>query len=286
MKRVGIDIGGTKIEAVVIDRDGSVLIRERVLTERHKGYGHILEQISSLRKNLLRYFEDDFSLGICVPGPLNARGDKMKQSNTQALVGKSLKNDIEEIFGTIPVLENDANCFTQAEASVGAGKNMKMVFGVIFGTGVGGGIAIDGNVYKGKQHLAGEWGHSILHPEGKDCLCGKKGCVEQYLSGIALEKLYYDMTGNSACVTDIAKNPPSQWKTEFLNNFGMAVSNIINILDPEIIVIGGGVSKVDFLYTDGLKFVKRYCLDKNFKTPIVKNTMGDSAGVFGAAYLS
>ena len=125
-----------------------------------------------------------------------------------------------------------------------------------------------------------------MHPDGKNCLCGKKGCVEQYLSGIALEKLYYDMTGNSSCVTDIAMHPPSQWKTELLNNFGMAISNIINILDPEIIVIGGGVSKVDFLYTDGVKFVKRYCLDKNFKTPIVKNTMGDSAGVFGAAYLS
>tara|TARA_B100000029_G_scaffold516641_1_gene632086 strand:- start:15263 stop:16123 length:861 start_codon:yes stop_codon:yes gene_type:complete len=286
MKHVGIDIGGTKIESVVIESDGNVQIRERVLTEREKGYAHIIKQISSLHKKLAFYLEDDFSLGVCVPGPLDDMRDKMKQSNTQVLVGKSLKNDIEAIFDKTPILENDANCFTQAEASLGVGKNMKVVFGIILGTGVGGGISIDGKIYKGKQYLAGEWGHSVLHPDGKKCLCGKKGCVEQYLSGIALEKLYYDMTGHSASVTDIAKNPPAEWKKELLNNFGIALSNIINILDPEIIVIGGGVSKVDFLYTDGLKFVKRYCLDKNCKTPIVKNTMGDSAGVFGAAYLS
>ena len=285
MKRVGIDIGGTKIECVILDGDGHVMARERGPTERDKGYKHILGRIPKPDNKLSNQLSDEFLFGVCVPGPLTTDGDRLKHGNTQALVGEPLKDDIESIFGITPVLDNDANCFAQAEAALGAGKNSKVVFGVILGTGVGGGISIDGHAYHGRQFIAGEWGHSLLYPGGKSCYCGKSGCVEQYISGPALEKRYNEMTGETGIVTDIAKNPPDQWKEEFLDNFGMAISNIINILDPHIIVLGGGVSKVNFLYTEGPQYVSRYCFDDNITTPIVKNTMGDSAGVFGAAYL-
>lgn len=285
MKRVGIDIGGTKIEGLVINSQGEVILRERVPTERDNGYSHIIGQIEELYGKLSHHLTSTFLFGVCVPGPLNINEDKIKQGNTQALVGESLKEDIGSIFGAKPILDNDANCFTQAEASLGAGKNLSMVFGIILGTGVGGGIAIDGHVYRGRQYIAGEWGHSVLYPGGIECFCGNQGCVEQYLSGPALERDYQKMTGKSARVTDIAKHPPAKWKEEFLTNFGIAVSNIISILDPDIIVLGGGVSKVDFLYTEGLDYVRRHCFDKNITTPIVRNIMGDSAGVFGAAYL-
>ena len=139
MKRVGIDIGGTKIECAVLDGDGHVLARERVPTERDNGYKHILGQISKLYKKLSDQLSDEFLFGVCVPGPLTAEGDRLKHGNTQALVGEPLKDDIESIFGATPVLDNDANCFAQAEASLGAGKGSKVVFGVILGTGVGGG---------------------------------------------------------------------------------------------------------------------------------------------------
>ena len=285
MRRVGIDIGGTKIEGVVLDGDGNVLLRERVPTERENGYDHILSQIARLHGKLGSHLDEGFLFGVCVPGPLNAQGDRMKHGNTQALVGEPLKDDIESIFGVPPMLDNDANCFAQAEASLGVGKGSKVLFGVILGTGVGGGICIDGHAYHGRQHIAGEWGHSLLHPGGRPCYCGKEGCVEQYLCGPALEQQYRDLTGESGRVTDIAEDPPAEWKEGFLSNFGMAISNIVNILDPEIIVLGGGVSKVDFLYSEGPEYVQRYCFDDNITTPIVQNTMGDSAGVFGAAYL-
>ncbi len=285
MQRVGIDIGGTKIEGVVLNDDGEVMIRERVLTERDNGYEHIIHQITLLHSKLSIHLDEDFLFGVCVPGPLNNKGDKMKHGNTQILVGQPLRDDIESIFRVQPVLDNDANCFAQAEASLGAGKGIKVLFGVILGTGVGGGITIDGHIHRGRHRIAGEWGHSVLHPGGKPCYCGNQGCIERYLCGPALEQHYNHLTGEQKSVTDIAKNPPAEWKEQFLLNFGMAVSSIINLLDPEIIVLGGGVSKVEFLYQEGPEYVQKFCFDDDITTPIVQNIMGDSAGVFGAAYL-
>ncbi|MEE2876240.1 MAG: ROK family protein [Candidatus Neomarinimicrobiota bacterium] len=285
MQRVGIDIGGTKIEAVVLDNVGKVLLRERVPTERENGYDHIMNQLSFLHGKLRGCLDEDFLFGVCVPGPLNAEGDRMKHGNTQVLVGEPLRNDIKSIFGATPLLDNDANCFAQAEALLGAGKGSKVLFGIILGTGVGGGITIDGHAYRGRHRIAGEWGHSLLHPGGIPCYCGNRGCIERYLCGPALEQHFQDLTGENKRVTEIAQNPPAEWKDQFLLNFGMAISSIINILDPDIIVLGGGVSKVQFLYTESPKFVQRFCFDNEITTPIVQNTMGDSAGVFGAAYL-
>jgi fructokinase len=209
----------------------------------------------------------------------------LKNSNTQCLIGKPIKKDIESIVGKEIKIDNDANCFSQAEAILGAGKGYNVVFGVIMGTGVGGGIVINGNVHKGHQSIAGEWGHSILHHGGHLCYCGKRGCVETYLSGPALEKSYTEFTGKKKPLKEISANPHEEWKLVFLDNFGMALSNVINILDPDVIILGGGVSNIDFLYTEGVSTVEKFCFNTSLKTPIVKNKLGDSAGVFGAALL-
>lgn len=283
--KIGIDIGGTKIEGVVLDSDGRTIKRERISTESEKGYDHILHQIKTLYSQLTSDVSLISSVGVCTPGVLSSDSDMLKNSNTQCLIGKPIKKDIESFVGTEINIENDANCFAQAEAILGAGKGYNVVFGVIMGTGVGGGIVFIGNVHKGTHSIAGEWGHSILHPGGNMCYCGKHGCVEQYLSGPALEKSYTELTGNKKPLKEISTNPPQEWKLVFLENFAMALSNVINILDPDIIVLGGGVSNIDFLYTEGASSVEKFCFNNSLNTPIVKNKLGDSAGVFGAAYL-
>ena len=191
----------------------------------------------------------------------------------------------------IPVLmENDANCFALAEATLGAGKKYSVVFGVILGTGCGGGITMLKNIHRGANRIAGEWGHHCLHPDGRKCYCGNRGCIEAYISGTALEKEWYELTGEKHRVTDIIdtgiheKHP--EWKANFLKNFGRGLANVIDILDPHAIVLGGGLSKIDFLYTEGKDSVYKETFSKIVRTPILKNNLGDSAGVFGAAMLS
>lgn len=279
-------MGGTKMEGIALTSRGEVIRRERVATEAEKGYDHILGRLRDLFSKMSEGYTGGLTVGICTPGALSADTGRLKNSNTQCLIGKPLKEDIESIIGHPVVLENDANCFARAEAILGAARGYSVVFGVIMGTGVGGGICIDGRVHRGLQHIAGEWGHSLLHPGGNPCYCGKKGCVETYLSGPALELLYARLTGKERPLRDIARNPPDEWKEQFLDNFGMALSNVINILDPDIVVLGGGVSNIDFLYDEGPVYVRRYSFNDRLETPIVKNTLGDSAGVFGAAYLN
>ena len=285
MIRIGIDIGGTKIEGIALDEDGSVIQRKRIPTESHLGYDHVLHQISTLYRGLIHDLNDDVSVGVCTPGAISYKTQRLKNSNTQCLIGQPIREDIEAIVGKPIAMDNDANCFAHAEATLGAAAGYDVVFGVIMGTGVGGGICFHGKVHKGHQYLAGEWGHSLLHPGGNPCYCGKRGCVEAYICGPALERRFIELTGEKKELKEIAKHPPADWKEEFLENFGMALSNVINILDPDIIVLGGGVSNIDFLYTEGYKYVEKYCFNDSLETPIVKNKLGDSAGVFGAAYL-
>ena len=285
MKHIGIDIGGTKIEGIVLDEQGHSLKRERIATEGSRGYAHVLGQVEQLFHRLIEGVENNIFVGVCTPGALSSATDRLKNSNTQCLINQPIKEDIETIVGKSIFIDNDANCFTQAEATLGAAKGYPVVFGVIMGTGVGGGICINQKVHKGPQYIAGEWGHSLLYPGGNLCYCGKLGCVETYISGPALEKRYTELTGKKKVLKDITKDPPSQWKEEFLENFGMSLSNVVNILDPDIIVLGGGVSNIEFLYSEGFEYVERYSFNDLLETPIVKNELGDSAGVFGAAYL-
>jgi fructokinase len=201
-----------------------------------------------------------------------------------------LKEDLQQALNQKIVMDNDANCFTIAEATLGAARDHNVVFGVIMGTGVGGGIVINGNVHKGRTNIAGEWGHHTLRIDGNKCYCGKLGCVETYISGPALEKRWTTLTGKSQSLSSIIQNINDapiglQWKKEFLENFAIGLANVIDILDPDVIVLGGGISNIPFLYDEGRDYVYDKVFSDLVETPIIKNQLGDSAGVFGASLL-
>jgi fructokinase len=176
-----------------------------------------------------------------------------------------------------------------AEATMGAAKDFDLVFGVILGTGVGGGIVINKKLYPGRTNIGGEWGHHTLHRNGNPCYCGKTGCVETYISGPSLENQWNELTGESKklleILQDIDTHNGKKWKDEFVENFGYGLANVIDILDPDVIVLGGGLSNIDFLYDDGKKSVYSKVFSDLVDTPILKNQLGDSAGVFGACML-
>jgi fructokinase len=226
---------------------------------------------------------EETSFGICTPGVIDANSGLVKNSNTQCLIGMPLKNDIEKALGSQIVMENDANCFALAESLLGSAKGYDVVFGVIMGTGVGGGIVINGTLHKGRTNIAGEWGHHTLRPDGNECYCGKQGCVETYISGPALEKRWLEITGQKHSLQSIVPmaSASKRWKVEFLENFGIGLANVIDILDPDVIVLGGGVSNIPFLYDEGKKAVYDKVFSDSIETPILKNSLGDSAGVFG-----
>jgi fructokinase len=285
--KLGVDLGGTKIEAVLLDENLNVITRKRIPTPQND-YQKILDSISSLVRGLSENISD-FSLGICTPGAISKQTGLIKNSNTQCLIGKSLKEDLENKLGKKISMENDANCFTMAEATMGAAKDFDLVFGVILGTGVGGGIVINKKLYPGRTNIGGEWGHHTLHRNGNPCYCGKTGCVETYISGPSLENQWNELTGESKklleILQDIDTHNGKKWKDEFVENFGYGLANVIDILDPDVIVLGGGLSNIDFLYDDGKKSVYSKVFSDLVDTPILKNQLGDSAGVFGACML-
>lgn len=287
MYRLGIDLGGTKTEAILLDDDLTTVKRKRVPTPKND-YCEILNVVSSLATDLLENIAD-YSIGICTPGTISKITGLIKNSNTQCLIGKSLKEDLEAKLDQKISMENDANCFAIAEATMGIAKEFGIVFGVIIGTGVGGGIVINGKLHHGRTNIAGEWGHHTLYRNGNECYCGKQGCVETYISGPSLEKRWQEITGKPQHMIDIVKNlndlKTKQWKHEFLEDFGFGLANVIDILDPDVIVLGGGLSNIDFLYTEGKNSVYDKVFSDSVDTPILKNKLGDSAGVFGAALL-
>jgi len=286
--KLGVDLGGTKIEAILLDDSLHVLERKRVSTPK-ENYPEIVDAISNLVSELSSSVSN-FSLGICTPGAISKKTGLIKNSNTQCLIGKPLKEDLQEKLNKSISVENDANCFVMAEAKMGAAKNFDFVFGVIMGTGVGGGIVVNGQLHSGRNNIAGEWGHHTLHDNGNPCYCGKTGCVETYISGPALEKKWELLSGQTKPVPEILSDIDSdigkKWKNGFLENFGFGLANVIDILDPDAIVLGGGLSNIDFLYTEGKNSVFEKVFSDSVDTPILKNELGDSAGVYGAALLN
>ncbi len=296
----GIDLGGTKAEGVVLGARGSkdILFRDRVPTGAENGYQHILGQIDTLVKMMessMGYRPK--KLGIATPGTLDPRTGTMKGCNSECMNGMAMKNDLTRILGMEIFIANDANCFALAEARMGVVKEnfpkANVVFGVIMGTGVGGGLVVDGKVINGLQGIGGEWGHNFLDESGGPCYCGKSGCVEKVLAGPALERHYHSVTGQSKRLKEIYSlyKGGDKAATETINRltffFGKAISVIINIIDPDVIVIGGGVGNIDEIYTDGVESLKNFIFNNRVvETPIVKPMLGDSAGVFGAAYLT
>jgi len=287
--KLGIDLGGTKIEAVVINDAFQVVERKRVATNREEGYNAILERIIRLASELMKIGKVDGPVGICTPGAIDFQTGTLKNSNTVCLIDKPLKSDLESALSLPILMENDANCFTLAEAILGAAKDFRLVFGVVLGTGCGGGVVINKNIHRGPNYISGEWGHHVLFPNGKDCYCGNKGCAESYISGTALEKEWKTLTGEFKRVTDIIDEKAylahPEWKENFINYFGAALANVIDILDPDAVVLGGGLSKLEMLYTEGKNSIAKATFSKTLVTPVLKNKLGDSAGVFGAAML-
>ena len=289
MYKIGIDLGGTKTEGVLVDEQFQVIERKRVPTNQNNGYESILNIIKDLISDLKEKNNEKTSIGVCTPGALSKESGLIKNSNTQCLIGKDLKNDLEKILEQEISIENDANCFALAEARLGAAKIHETVFGVIMGTGVGGGLVINSKIHSGRTNIAGEWGHHCIKPNGNECYCGRKGCVETYISGPALEKKWNELTNQTISVADIVKNSQEDsyktWKKEFLENFGLSLANVIDILDPDAIVLGGGLSNISFLYDEGKNLVYENVFSDTVDTPILKNQLGDSAGVFGACLI-
>jgi fructokinase len=289
VNKIGIDLGGTKIEGILLDDSFNVVERTRIPTQQEKGYKSIINSIVSLVEELKIKASDNVTIGVSAPGAISKKSGLIKNSNTQCLIGMPLKEDLKQALDQEIAIENDANCFALAEAILGVAKNHNVVFGVIMGTGVGGGIVINGEIHKGRTYIAGEWGHHTHRVNGNKCYCGKLGCVETYISGPALEKRWTELTGKTESLPSIIHNLDTekgqQWKKEFLENFGIGLANVIDILDPDVIVLGGGISNISFLYDEGRDAVYDKVFSDLVETPILKNQLGDSAGVFGASLL-
>ena len=292
MFRIGIDLGGTKIEGIVLDGSGVEIFRKRIDTEQQHGYAHILKRIQLLHEELTRNINGAaHTVGIGTPGAISRRTGLLKNSNTVCLNGRPLKSDLEHLLRRKVEIQNDANCFAMAEALYGAGKGKNLVFGVIMGTGCGGGIVYKGEVITGPQGIAGEWGHMSIDPSGPQCYCGQRGCVETYISGGGAEARYAEQYGIKKSFTEIvqAYHAREERANEFMHcfflHFGRALANLIDVLDPDIVVLGGGVSNFKALYQEGIAEVAKQVLSDSLETPIVKNQLGDSAGVIGAALI-
>lgn len=295
----GIDLGGTKIEGVVLDNldDRQAICRVRVPTEQEKGYHQVLRNINKLMEVMASEVGmRPTKIGIGTPGKLDPKNQTLSNSNTQCLNGKPLKRDLETLLG-IPVnIANDANCFALAETKIGTVAKhypeAKTVFGVIMGTGVGGGLMVNGSIVGGRHGIAGEWGHNVLFANGPQCYCGKNGCVETYISGPAVERYFESLTGFHMSLKDIVtchrnqeNKSASQTIGWLLFHYGKAIAQVINILDPDVVVLGGGLSNIDELYTDGIEAIQPWIFNDHLSTVFLRPQLGDSAGVFGAALL-
>lgn len=315
---IGVDLGGTKTEAVLCHNDTIMTVQKRirVKTPSHD-YSQLVNTIVNLimrvSNNLPNKLADVNKIGVCTPGTEYGSDKLITNSNTQSLQNKSLRHDIQNKLGRNIAIENDANCFALAEATQGAGIAYDTIFGVIMGTGVGGGIIIDKKIHKGKTGMAGEWGHHTLHIGGNLCYCGKRGCVETYLSGPALERRWEELTHdkldmqqivsssvfakddydtstmNNKYNTSLDSTQTSKhvWLCEALENFGYALANVIDILDPDAIIMGGGLSNMPMWYDAGAKSVREKIFSQLLASdiPILKNKLGDSAGVIGACLI-
>lgn len=292
----GIDLGGTKIEGAILDpaRPDLAVHRLRLPTESAKGYDHVLNQIVAVITKLEEVSGEKrpAAIGIGTPGATEPSTGTLKNSNTVCLNGKPLRDDLMARLGIEVRLANDANCFALAEATLGAARGHAVVVGLILGTGVGGGVVVNGNVLEGQHGIAGEWGHNPMCGETTPCYCGRQGCIETVFAGPSLERFYREQTGETVKLPEISSRAQSgdavaQATLDRLRDkFGEAIAAVINILDPHAIVIGGGVGNLDLLYTEATRAaVLCYTFNSEVRTNFLRPTLGDSAGVFGAAML-
>ncbi|SUC34546.1 Fructokinase [Providencia rustigianii] len=297
--RIGIDLGGTKIEVIALDDDGQILFRQRIATPRGD-YEATLEAIQGLVGAAEAETGQTGSVGVGIPGTLSPVTGKVKNANSTWLNGQPFDIDLSQRLGRTVKMANDANCLAVSEAVDGAGAGAKVVFAVIIGTGCGAGIAINGQVHSGGNGVAGEWGHNPLPWQddqdrlflaGETCYCGLTGCTEQFVSGTGFMADYKKLAGESKTGEEIIQLAQEGNKhaikafEHYQDRLAKALAQAVNMLDPDVIVLGGGMSNVDELYQNLPEKISRWVFGREFDTPICKAEHGDSSGVRGAAWL-
>ena len=294
--RFGIDLGGTKIEIIALDDVGKELLRRRVATPRNNYY-ETLQAIAQLVRDAEAELGQRGSIGIGTPGALSRATGRLKNSNSVHLNGQPILQDLEDLLQRNIKISNDANCFALSEATDGAAAGASVVFGVILGTGVGAGIVVNGHILTGPNGIAGEWGHNPLPwPEarelpGSQCYCGKQGCIETFLSGPGMMQLHKLETGDSLSSAEIVQRAEQgdaaceRTMQSYVNRLARSLAHVINILDPDVIVLGGGMSNIERLYTNVPALWGDWVFSDRVDTKLVKHRHGDSSGVRGAAWL-
>ncbi len=291
--RIGIDLGGSKTEALLLAANGTVARRTRRATPLAEGYDAIVAAVAGLVRETAVLVPAGFpvTVGVGIPGSVDAVTGLVRNANSTCLIGRPFQADLERELGQPVGMRNDADCFTLAECRLGAGRGFGLVFGVIMGTGCGGGLCIDGVVREGPHRIAGEWGHFSVDPAGAHCYCGNRGCVETLVSGSGVESAflreYGERLGMDQIVAGARAGEPLCRRAfdRFLDDFGRCLGGLISILDPDAVVLGGGLSNITELYTEGCERVRHHAFHDDLRTPILRNELGDSAGVFGAAWI-
>jgi predicted NBD/HSP70 family sugar kinase len=292
----GIDLGGTKIEGVIMDssRPAEAIFRLRRETGAAHGYEHILSQIEGVISDLesASGLTRPPKIGIGTPGAMEPSTGRLKNSNTTCLNDQPIRQDLERLTGSQILMANDANCFALAEALIGAAAGAGVLFGVILGTGVGGGVVVNGRILPGLHGIGGEWGHNPLRGESHPCYCGRSGCIEGVIAGPSLERFYREQGGDAVRLPEISLRAQAgeklaiQTLERLREKFAESIAAVINILDPDAIVLGGGVGNIPLLYEPRTReCVLAHIFNKELRTRILPPILGDSAGVFGAALL-
>lgn len=294
--RLGIDLGGTKIEIIALQNDGAILARHRVATPQGD-YAATVESIAQLVRQTESELGQSGSVGVAIPGAISVHTGTVKNANSTCLIGQPLQDDLQHVLQRQIRISNDANCFALSESVDGAAKGAGVVFGVIIGTGTGGGIVIDGKVVEGVNRIAGEWGHNPLpwpradELPGPDCYCGKQGCIETFLSGPGMARDHVYQTRQTlnaeqivqqACQGDVAAQQTLQ---RYQDRMARALASVINILDPDVIILGGGMSNIQSLYESVPRLWTQYVFSDVVETRLLPPQYGDSSGVRGAAWL-
>jgi fructokinase len=301
LMRLGIDLGGTKIEIIALTDAGEVVYRQRLATPQgdYSATLQVIKRLVEMAKSelLASGFTDDCSIGIGIPGALSLKTGLIKNANSTCLNGQAMQQDIEKLLGQAVRINNDANCMTVSEATDGAAEHAHVVFGVIIGTGTGGGVAINKQVITGMNAIAGEWGHNNMpwqtdeDGEPVSCYCGKQNCIETFLSGPGMLRRYQMQGGNINSVQSliqIAKRGDStaeQFMLQYEDWLARGLASIINVLDPEVIVLAGGLSNIERLYKNVPDRWQQYVFSDQVNTELVQARHGDSSGVRGAAWL-
>jgi fructokinase len=294
--RIGIDLGGTKIEGILLDDQGHEKARQRVVTPvgDYTGTVHAITDLVADLELLANLNHNETTVGIGIPGTVSPATSLIKNANSTCLIGQTLDKDLTKALKRPVRLANDANCFAVSEATDGAGAGAALVFGVILGTGVGGGVAIEGKAVGGINGIAGEWGHNPLpwpvdeERPGPECYCGLKGCIETFLSGPGLAADYERDSGEACKASDLVNmgNPAAKAAlSRYEHRLARALASVINILDPDVIVLGGGLSNITRLYDSVPSLWDQWVFSDRVNTRLLANVHGDTSGVRGAAWL-